>query len=69
MKKQNVYENISNCLRAEDIQGILGISRAGAYQLMHREDFPTIFIGKRMVVPEDKFKEWLDEQTKRGGVA
>ena len=65
--KKNVYENISNCLRAEDIQTILGISRAGAYQLMHREDFPTIFIGKRMVVPEDKFRKWLDEQTKRGG--
>ena len=65
--KKNVYENISNCLRAEDIQTILGISRAGAYQLMHREDFPTIFIGKRMVVPEDKVRKWLDEQTKRGG--
>lgn len=67
--KKNTYENISNCLRAEDIQAILGISRAGAYQLMHRDDFPTIFIGKRMVVPEDKFREWLEDQTRRGGIA
>ena len=66
--KKNVYENISNCLRAEDIQAILGISRAGAYQLMHRADFPTIYIGKRMVVPEDKFREWMDAQAKRDGV-
>ena len=65
--KKNVYENISNCLRAEDIQAILGISRAGAYQLMHRADFPTIYIGKRMVVPEDKFREWMDAQAKRDG--
>ena len=67
--KKNTYENIPNCLRAEDIQAILGISRAGAYQLMHREDIPTIFIGKRMVVPEDKFREWMAEQAKRNGVA
>lgn len=66
--KKNIYENISNCLRAEDIQAILGISRAGAYQLMHRTDFPTIYIGKRMVVPEDKFREWMDAQAKRDGV-
>lgn len=66
--KKNIYENISNCLRAEDIQVILGISRAGAYQLMHRADFPTIYIGKRMVVPEDKFREWMDAQAKRDGV-
>ena len=66
--KKNVYENISNCLRAEDIQAILGISRAGAYQLMHRADFPTIYIGKRMVVPEDKFREWMEAQAKRDGV-
>ena len=66
--KKNICENISNCLRAEDIQVILGISRAGAYQLMHRADFPTIYIGKRMVVPEDKFREWMDAQAKRDGV-
>ena len=66
--KKNIYENISNCLRAEDIQVILGISRAGAYQLMHRADFPTIYIGKRMVVPEDKFREGMDAQAKRDGV-
>ena len=65
--KKNIYENISNCLRAEDIQAILSISRAGAYQLMHRADFPTIYIGKRMVVPEDKFREWMDTQAKRDG--
>lgn len=68
MKKHNNIDQMPKMLNAEDIQNILGISRSGSYQLMHREGFPTIFIGKRMVVPEDKFKEWLDEQTRRGGV-
>jgi len=43
----------------------MNISRAGAYQLMHREDFPTITIGKRMVVPRDKFLEWLEANVEK----
>lgn len=67
MKEQKKYANIPNCLTADDIQSILKISRAGVYTLMHREDFPTIRIGKRMLVPEDKFVQWLDEQSQKGG--
>ena len=67
MKELNVSTNIPQCLNADDIQAILKLSRAGVYTLMHREDFPTIHIGKRMLVPEDKFIQWLDEQTQRGG--
>lgn len=51
-------------LNAEDIKTIMNISRAGAYQLMHRADFPTILIGKRMVVPRDKFLEWIEKNTR-----
>ena len=67
MKEQTNFPNIPNCLTADDVQAILKISRAGVYTLMHREDFPTIRIGKRMLVPEDKFVQWLDEQSRRGG--
>ena len=51
MKELNVSTNIPKCLNADDIQAILKLSRAGVYTLMHREDFPTIRIGKRMLVP------------------
>ena len=67
MKELNVSTNIPKCLNADDIQTILKLSRAGVYTLMHREDFPTIRIGKRMLVPEDKFIQWLHEQSQRGG--
>jgi hypothetical protein len=30
---------------------------------MHAQDFPTIKIGKRMVVPKDKLIAWMEEQT------
>ena len=58
--------NVPN-VQLDDIQAILKISRAGVYTLMHRVDFPTIRIGKRMLVPEDKFVQWLHEQSERGG--
>ena len=59
--KYVTYEQLPLMLNAEDIQAVMNISRAMAYQLMHRDDFPTIVIGKRMVVPRDKFLEWLED--------
>lgn len=49
-------------LCAEEVAQVLGISRAGAYMLMRSEGFPTIRIGKRMVVPKDKLLAWMEEQ-------
>ncbi len=43
---------------------VLGISRANAYQLMHQYGFPTLQIGKRMVVPKDKLIQWMDKNSK-----
>ena len=59
------YDQLPLMLNAEDVQAVMNISRAGAYQLMHREDFPVILIGKRMVVPRDKFLEWVEKNVKQ----
>ena len=56
------YTQLPLSLNANDIAAVLGISRANAYMLMRAKGFPTIFIGKRMIVPRDKFIEWLDLQ-------
>ena len=50
------------CMDAEDVKEALGISRAGAYTVMHRADFPLVKLGKRMIVPRDEFFSWLDRQ-------
>ena len=39
---------------------MLSISRANAYTLMHSKGFPTIRIGKRMVVHRDKLIDWMN---------
>ena len=56
------YTQLPLSLNANDIAAMLGISRANAYTLMRAKGFPTIFIGKRMIVPRDKFIEWMDLQ-------
>ena len=56
------YNQLPLSLNANDIAAVLGISRANAYTLMRAKGFPTIFIGKRMSVPRDKFIEWMDMQ-------
>ena len=59
--KYVTYDQLPLMLNAEDVQHVMNISQSGAYQLMHRADFPTILIGKRMVVPRDKLLEWIEE--------
>ena len=56
------YNQLPLSLNANDNAAVLGISRANAYTLMRAKGFPTIFIGKRMIVPRDKFIEWMDMQ-------
>ena len=41
---------------------VLGISRAGAYELARSDDFPALRIGNRIVVPKEKFIRWIDSQ-------
>ena len=36
--------------------------RKVVYEVAHRQDFPTITLGSRIIVPRDKFMAWIDEQ-------
>lgn len=49
---------------APELALLLGISRSAAYTLMHRADFPSFRIGKRLLVKQDKLTEWLNAQGK-----
>jgi excisionase family DNA binding protein len=60
------YDQLPIVLNADQLALALGISRANAYQLMHSKGFPTLRIGKRMLVPKDKFLEWLDSKAEKG---
>lgn len=54
-------------LSVSDVAAVLGISRAKAYQLFHRLDFPTLKLDKRLLVRRELFFQWLDKQTQVEG--
>lgn len=61
--KYKNYEDLPLMLSVPEVGEVLGISRAGAYELVRSAGFPHIKIGNRVVVPRDKFIAWIDENT------
>ena len=57
------YDELPLMLNVVQVAAVLGISRAGAYELVHSEGFPALKIGSRIVVPKDKLREWIDTNT------
>ena len=45
-----------------DVATVHGISKAGAYTLAHSRDFPAFRVGRRIVVSQEKFLDWLEKQ-------
>lgn len=66
--KKSIYTNYDELplfLNAETVADLLGISISSSYELMHEEDFPSVRIGSRLIVPKEKFRQWVEE--KAGG--
>ena len=53
------YDELPLFLNAATVAKVLGISPSSGYELMHETDFPVLKIGNRMVVPKEKFVEWV----------
>ena len=57
------FDELPLMLNVVQVAAVLGISRAGAYELVHSEGFPALKIGSRIVVPKDKLRKWIDTNT------
>ena len=53
------YDELPLFLNAATVARVLGVSPSSGYELMHETDFPVLKIGNRMVVPKEKFVEWV----------
>lgn len=60
---KEVNDDIPNIMAAKDISNYLRVNVNKAYELFHREDFPSLKLGGRYIIPREKFLEWLDKQT------
>ena len=63
--KRAMYKNFEELplfLNAKIVAKTLGVSPSTAYELMHEKGFPSLRIGSRIVVPKEKFQQWVEEQ-------
>ena len=57
------YDDLPLFLNARMVAQVLGVSISTAYEVMHEPGFPTLRVGSRMVVPKEKFMQWVEEQS------
>ena len=65
MKKivYNSIEEMPMTMNAIQVAAVLGISRTGAYELMHSKAFPSMKVGaRRIVVQKKKLVQWMEQQ-------
>ena len=67
--QQELLDLIEKLNRDPAVDGILvqlplpEISSSSGYELMHTDGFPVLKIGSRLVVPKEKFREWVEQNT------
>lgn len=68
MKESNykTYDELPLFLNAATVAKVLGVSPSSGYELMHEPDFPVLKVGSRLVVPKEKFVEWVLRHTQGG---
>lgn len=49
------------CIDVKEAAKLLGIGTGNMYDLTHRADFPKICVGKRIIIPYERFVQWLNE--------
>lgn len=61
--KFTTFDELPLFLNAEMVAKLLGISISSSYELMHEKGFPSLRIGSRLIVPKEKFRQWVEEKT------
>ena len=66
VNKPNAYFSFSEVpvvLNANQLAGVLNISLTNAYCLLRSENFPTLRIGRRLLVSRDNLLNWMNENS------
>ncbi len=66
VSQYNNYDELPLFLNAAMVAKLLGVSPSSGYELMHTSGFPVLRVGSRMVVPKEKFIQWVERNTGGG---
>jgi len=60
----NNFDDLPLILSVRDVADILQISLTNAYQLFHSDAFPSLSVGKRLMVYREAFVKYLEAPPK-----
>ena len=58
------YDELPLLLNVKQLADLLGVSDSSVYELIQEDDFPSLRIGKRIVVPKEELSKWISTHTK-----
>ena len=61
-KQYKTYDDLPLMLSVQDVSAVLGISCAGAYELVKSDGFPAMNIGSRIIVAKEDFILWIRQK-------
>ena len=53
------WDSLPLVLSLSQVQQVLGLGRDAIYALAHRQDFPAVRVGRRLIVSRDVLRQWL----------
>ena len=62
--KYTNYDDLPRTQSVPDVASVPGIYRAVAYELVRSVGFSSLRIGSRIVVPKEKFIDWINANTR-----
>ena len=58
------YDELPLLLNVKQLADLLGVSDSSVYELIQGDGFPSLRIGKRIVIPKEELREWISARTK-----
>lgn len=58
------YDELPLLLNVKQLADLLGVSDSSVYELIREDDFPSLRIGKRIVIPKEELRKWISAHTK-----
>lgn len=55
------WEDLPYYLSAKDISAFLGLGLTKTYELVNHKDCPKKKVGRRILVPRDRFRAWFED--------
>ena len=58
------YDELPLLLNTTQLADLLGVSHSSVYELIQEPSFPSLRIGKRIVIPKEELRQWISDNTK-----